>query len=480
MSTGVGLVNPKVQFLDDTGTPLAGGKAYFYVPGTEIARDVYTDVGMLVAYGTPITLDAGGRATIYFNPSLSYKLVLKTSAGASVYTQDDIIIPPPIYNISADGTTWTGRVLAAVTETAAVGASLNGHTFSSTLNKAASGTHPGFSGLVINPPTVGGGGATLTTAATLTVNDAPSGGVANYSLFVAGAGVSQFQGSLFLYTPVNTGIFFDDSRVSGVVAGTVTGFIGSANQQFTVRSTSNVPLALGCNGVNAVYVASNAVTIDQGADDGELLLFKSSDVAHGFTTDTATYNFGTFRKASATLGGVAMAGYSESSLALFLNGQYTTGNTTKDATAAAAVVIGASKLSGSTAGAMGADDNILALRNNTSTRFIFDAEGDMFYDGSAPANYRTARAAVETWNDVALTRSLDKFFRGPVLSRDDPAYDRTDLERAEIVTAGGMVCLTSHTKLLNATICALVDRCEALESKVASLAKSLAAKNKKA
>jgi hypothetical protein len=53
------------------------------------------------------------------------------------------------------------------------------------------------------------------------------------------------------------------------------------------------------------------ITINQKANDDEILAFKSSDIAHANTGETETDTFATFKKASATLGGLAIKAYTD-------------------------------------------------------------------------------------------------------------------------------------------------------------------------
>jgi hypothetical protein len=57
-----------------------------------------------------------------------------------------------------------------------------------TINKAGSGTHADFTGLVVDIPVIGAGVATLTNASTVKILGAPTGATNNYALWVdAGA-----------------------------------------------------------------------------------------------------------------------------------------------------------------------------------------------------------------------------------------------------------------------------------------------------
>jgi hypothetical protein len=218
-----------------------------------------------------------------------------------------------------------------------------------------------------------------------------------------------------------------------------------------------------------VLIADNAnanmtigLTINQAGNDDEILAFKSSDLAHGMTSLTETDTFGTMLKASAGDGGLHINGYSEATVAVNLRGVGTTDDTVKATTAFGYVMLVAGKKSGTTLAVPGANANLVAIRDGGgTTRFIFDVEGDMHYDGAAPANY-------DRWDDVALVRALDLSFAGPDLVESAwdrfVTYQRDDLRRAGIVSDGGFVNLTKHTRLLNGAIWQLHMRLAALEA----------------
>lgn len=87
----VGTIAPvgKHQFFDDNGDPLSAGKVYTYEAGTSTPKATYSDTDLTTPNANPIVLDAAGRATIFLSAS-SYKFVVKTSADATIYTQDNI------------------------------------------------------------------------------------------------------------------------------------------------------------------------------------------------------------------------------------------------------------------------------------------------------------------------------------------------------------------------------------------------------
>lgn len=89
MSTGTLSPSPKFVGLSDAGVPLAGGLLYTYAAGTSTPATTYSDADLTVPNANPVVLDAAGRATVYL-AATSYKFILKTAAGVTVYSQDNI------------------------------------------------------------------------------------------------------------------------------------------------------------------------------------------------------------------------------------------------------------------------------------------------------------------------------------------------------------------------------------------------------
>jgi hypothetical protein len=120
---------------------------------------------------------------------------------------------------------------------------------------------------------------------------------------------------------------------------------------------------------------TQGLTINQGANDNEILALKSSDVAHGMTDFSETDTFTYFRKFNATTGGLFMGGFSEDTVGVRLSGFITNDTTTKTTSSVAAINLNPGKKSGTSVGAMGTDANLLSIRNNSTTKLIIDAEG---------------------------------------------------------------------------------------------------------
>lgn len=84
---------PRAQFLDSSGYPLAGGLVWTCVSGSSCPgtpQATYTTAAGTVANANPIVLDASGSADIWFTPTLLYKVVVQNSSGVTISTTDSL------------------------------------------------------------------------------------------------------------------------------------------------------------------------------------------------------------------------------------------------------------------------------------------------------------------------------------------------------------------------------------------------------
>ena len=80
------------QFYDNSGAILSGGLLYVYAAGTTTPVTTYQDSAGTVANTNPVVLDSAGRVAtqVWLVAGASYKLVLKTAAGVTLWTQDNL------------------------------------------------------------------------------------------------------------------------------------------------------------------------------------------------------------------------------------------------------------------------------------------------------------------------------------------------------------------------------------------------------
>jgi hypothetical protein len=73
------------------GRIFAGAKAYFYATGTTTPQNTYSDSGLTTPNANPVVADSEGVfPPIYLDPTLVYKLTLRTSADVLIYTVDPV------------------------------------------------------------------------------------------------------------------------------------------------------------------------------------------------------------------------------------------------------------------------------------------------------------------------------------------------------------------------------------------------------
>lgn len=93
MATGYLAPLARLQFCDADGTPYAGGTVSTFAAGTDTPQATYAESTLTTSNGVTVTLDSAGRCVMYLDPAAAYKFVLKDSAGATVWTQDNVAIP---------------------------------------------------------------------------------------------------------------------------------------------------------------------------------------------------------------------------------------------------------------------------------------------------------------------------------------------------------------------------------------------------
>jgi hypothetical protein len=248
--------------------------------------------------------------------------------------------------------------------------------------------------------------------------------------------------------------------------------INSGGQVF-INDTANAESTIG-------------LTINQGANDNEILSFKSSDITHGMTDQTETDTYSYMKKANPTEGGLnlsALAG-TGTSIVLNIDAMGGTANTTKTTGGWGLVNVNARQRNGSNIGAVDSDGNVFSVRAQSPsasllTKFMIDEDGDVY------AVNTTVQAFSDDKDDVKLLRALDHTraghgtTKGFVKSKWDEfvKYNEQDLVDAGVlgdtVENGGMWNVTQHVRLQNGALWQMYERlltmAENLENNVPSL-----------
>lgn len=259
----------------------------------------------------------------------------------------------------------------------------------------------------------------------------------------------------------------------GAATGTSVNLSGSATIGGTVYvgDTANTFSTLG-------------LTLNQGAADNEILSFKSSDVAHGITSETETDTWVAFRKVNPTNGGLRLRGITSGTQGFVMEGWGVTDDTTKTTAAIGYITLNAAKKSGTSVAGVGANANLVTISDQVAgARFIFDAEGSAHAD--------VEWTMFDTHDDLALLKSLEFHATKPdnphKPNLGQPSYTRGDLEAAKLVAfdkgkpdARPMINLSKMPMLLSGAVRQEADarfnadadhaqQIAALEARVASL-----------
>lgn len=97
------------QYLDNNGNVCNGCLLYSYSTGTTTPATTYADAQLTTPNPNPVVLDSAGRAAVYLS-SASFKLVLKTSAGVTLWTRDPVSAVPFTTIAASFNSTCDGRI----------------------------------------------------------------------------------------------------------------------------------------------------------------------------------------------------------------------------------------------------------------------------------------------------------------------------------------------------------------------------------
>ena len=82
--------SPNIQYFDNSGNVLAGGKLSFFATGTTDDLAVYFDVNLSIPRTQPVILDAGGRTGNIFLQSQAYKVRLEDANDVLIFESDPV------------------------------------------------------------------------------------------------------------------------------------------------------------------------------------------------------------------------------------------------------------------------------------------------------------------------------------------------------------------------------------------------------
>ena len=235
-------------------------------------------------------------------------------------------------------------------------------------------------------------------------------------------------------------------------------------------------------GETAGNVDAGGICANHGANDGMVLNFKNSDIAHGMTGIKQTDTYGFFEKKSATLGGLKIGGLVESGsiagIELFTT--VTSEDTDEASGAEGAIQTNSMLKSGTGNQGMQADGNAFVVRVNT-TQFIVKADGELFSNQSATVG------TFDEYDDAQLVRAYDlSHGKGVINSSFDKfvKYNKDDLKNARLIgkdkdnNPTSFVNVTGFVRLHNGAIWQQYEKHQKLAEAVYEMAKEALGEDK--
>ncbi len=81
---------PRFRHILPDGSPAVGYKLASFLAGTTTPTPLYTSQDQTAQHPNPVILDGNGEAAVWLAPNIAYKLVLRTTLDADVWTLDNI------------------------------------------------------------------------------------------------------------------------------------------------------------------------------------------------------------------------------------------------------------------------------------------------------------------------------------------------------------------------------------------------------
>lgn len=187
---------------------------------------------------------------------------------------------------------------------------------------------------------------------------------------------------------------------SGTLSLSPSGDLRLKNGQNFIGGTTNANMAVG-------------LTIQQGANDDEIIAFKASEVSHSGPTEADT--FGMVQKSEATSGGMQVTGFKDSgganSQAAVVEAYLSeNANTTKSTSGRGIVEIRGFQSSGGSVANTVANGNVFAIRTRVGgselTRWILDEDGDTWQSGDIICTNIAATVTTATQNSITTMTGL--------------------------------------------------------------------------
>jgi hypothetical protein len=250
---------------------------------------------------------------------------------------------------------------------------------------------------------------------------------------------------------------------------------GGSTSQGSSASITDGPILFLNSTVNTRVTIG--VSLDQGANDNEILAVQSSDVGHTMLNTANASTFGSMRKFESCAGGLRISGYQDAhgsaitglDLAGFVQNCPDTAKTTG---ARGVVSVSTNKHANCSSGPLSqTDSNMLVIRDEGTSRFIFDVEGSAYsnvewttYDDYCDIELlRGVHGAMTpcyapTYKETFgrdMVYNVEKYEDLKLVGKDSMHWETREDGRIQL---RGMVNFTGLTMLHHSTILQMADR----------------------
>jgi len=309
-------------------------------------------------------------------------------------------------------------------------------------------------------------------------------------------GIGETNPDASLHITSNTpNISFDESDASQEFR------IGSFGGIFAVHDTTDSAFRflingdgdLSTGGETAPDVDQGGLCLNQGGDDGNIMTFKSSDVAHGHTNTAQSDTFFVAEKKSSTNGGIKMSGFTDTGdgHAFEIAGIQESSNTAESTSASSAVCVNSFRRTGGTANteAIPTSANSFGIKNGGDMQCLFKGDGEIHTNTAGGSNVGSV-STYDEYEDAQLVRAFDlskgHYARGLIDSQFDKfvKYNIQDLIDANIIGTDdegnptSFVNITGLQRLHNGAIWQQYEKHQRLAEAVYEMAKEVLGKDK--
>jgi hypothetical protein len=92
MTTGTRYPSPYIQYFNANGTPMVGGKLYFYGTGTTTLSTTYNDYMLSIPNPNPIVLDSlGSPGNVFLANGAVYRVRLRDANNIIIFDMDNVV-----------------------------------------------------------------------------------------------------------------------------------------------------------------------------------------------------------------------------------------------------------------------------------------------------------------------------------------------------------------------------------------------------